>query len=330
MTRYLFCLLGGIMLFLPLNSWAQSELDLLREKPDTNKLIVERPELKLLPIELSSTSLDLKVRYWRHWTTFGINANQASFSDNWNAGGVNSISMGTHINQKSDYTRNTTNFVSELDLKYGIIKNKDQSARKSNDRIFWDNKLSVKISKNWSLFTSLTFESQFDNGFKYEKKKDGSGNDSLILISNFMAPGYLTESFGLEYKRDKTFSLRIGTGTARQTFITDERLVPTEASGPRFGLQPGERFKNDLAFQLTANLDKNLSDNFNIKSRYNLFANYKDLGDPAHRLDATLTTRVTRFINVTLNGILIYDSNVDKNIQVSQTLALGLQLKIPR
>lgn len=330
MIRYIQLLFGGLFLCLPTMSWAQTELDLLKERPDTNRLVVQKPELQLQPIQLSATSLDLKVIYWRHWTTFGINANQAAFSDNWNAGGVNSISFGTHINQKSDYTRNSSTFVTELDLKYGVIKNKDQSARKSNDRIFWDNKLSMKISKNWSLFTSLTFESQFDNGFKYEKKKDGSGADSLILISSFMAPGYLTESFGLEYKRDKTFSLRIGTGTARQTFIADDRLVPTEASGPRFGLQPGERFKNDLAFQLTANLDKNITSNLKVKSRYNMFANYKDVTDPAHRLDVTLTSRVTRLINVTLNGILIYDSNVDKNVQVSQTLALGLQLKLPR
>lgn len=309
--------------------FAQSvDLNELRLQPDSIELTVIKPTLKAETIALAASSLDLKVIYWRHWSSFGVNANQASFSDNWNAGGVNSISIGGNINHKSDYTKNNTNFVTELVFQYGRIKNKDQSARKSNDRLFWDNKLSLKVSKNWSLFTSLTFESQFDQGFKYEKRSDGS--DSLILISNFMAPGYLTESFGMEYKRDKTFSLRIGTGTARQTFIADGRLAPTEATGPRFGVAPGYTFKNDLAFQLTANLDKNIHENLNIKSRYNLFANYKKIGDPAHRLDATLTARVTRLINVTFNGILIYDTTIDTKMQASQTLALGLLYKIPR
>jgi hypothetical protein len=309
---------------------AQTSLDLkaLRHKPDSTTLGIVKPVAQLEPIALAVSSLDLNVIYWRHWSSFGVNANQASFSDNWNAGGVNSISVGGIINHKSDFTKNNTTFVTELALQYGKIKNKDQSARKSNDRLFWDNKLSLKIAKNWSLFTSLTFETQFDNGFKYDKKKDGS--DSLILISNFMAPGYLTESFGVEYKRDKTFSLRIGTGTARQTFILDKRLAPTEATGPRFGVAPGETFKNDLAFQLTANLDKNLTETINLKSRYNLFANYKKISDPAHRLDATITARVTRLINVTFNGILIYDTTVDAKMQASQTLALGLLYKIPR
>lgn len=303
------------------------DLDELRHRPDSNSLKVDRPALQVQPVVLPESALDLRVIYWRHWSSFGINANQSSFSDNWNAGGVNSISVGALISHKSDYTRNNTNFVTELAFQYGKVKNRDQLARKNNDRIFWDNKLSVKIARNWSLYTSLTFESQFDVGYSYGTGSDG--RDSITgLISNFMAPGYITESLGFEYKPDETFSIRFGTGTARQTFIFDERLLPRVE--PRFGVEPGKRFRNDLAFQLTANLDRNLGENFNIKSRYNLFANYNELSDPAHRLDATLTARVTRIVNVTLNGILLYDSRMDGRMQTSQTLALGLLYKIPR
>ena len=300
------------------------DIDELRHKPDSNGLKVEKPELAIRPVTLPMSALDLKVIYWRHWTSFGINANQASFSDNWTGGGVNSISVGLLLNQKSDFTRNNTNFVTELSLQYGKQKNKDQQPRKNNDRIFWDNKLSLKVSDHWSLFTSLTFESQFDMGLKY-----GSNNEITDTVSNFMAPGYLTESLGIEYKPDNTFSLRIGTGTARQTFILDDDLVPRNGE-TRFGVESDKNFRNDLAFQVTANLDRNIARNLNLKSRYNMFANYEELGDPSHRLDATLTASVTRLINVTLSGILLYDSRLHENIQTSQTLALGLLYKIPR
>lgn len=323
----LFCALS--LIFSVFGAYAQTlDLGELRERPDTNKLPVERNELRPQPIALSSSSLDLRVIYWRHWTTFGINVNQAAFSDNWSGGGISSFAIGSNFNHKSDYTKNNTNFITEFVFQYGYVKNKGQSARKSNDRLFWDNKLSLNFSKNWSLYTSLTFESQFNDGYRYTTKPDGT--DSLTLLTSFMAPGYLTESFGLEYKLDKTFSLRLGTGTARQTFILDNRLKPTEASGPRFGVQPGRVFQNDLAFQVTANLDKNLAPNLNLKSRYNVFANYKKLSDPSHRLDATLTARVTRLINVTMKGELIYDTDLHSQIQASQTLALGLSYKIPR
>lgn len=304
---------------------AQSyDLDQLRAKPDSNALKIDVPPPSIRQIALPSSSLQLNIVYWRHWSSFGLNVNQASFSDNWIAGGVNSIAAGALVNHKSEYSKNNINFVSEVGLQYGQVKNRDQDARKSNDRIFWDNKLSLKFSPAWSLFASVTFETQFDDGFRYEAGPEGTD----LLISSFMAPGYFTESFGLEYRPDPTFSLRLGTGTARQTLILDNRLVP----GPgetRFGIESGRRFRNEIAFQLTANLDRNLTDNLNIKSRYNLFANYNELRDPVHRLDATLTARVTRLINVTLNGILIYDHDVDDRVQTSQTLAVGLLYKIP-
>lgn len=304
------------------------DLDELRTKPDSNSLTITQPAFEVRPVRLPASLLDLNVLYWRHWSSFGINANQASFSENWNAGGVNTISLGLLANHKSDYTKNNTNFVTELRLQYGKVKNKGQLAKKSQDRIFWDNKLSLSISKSWSLFTSVTFESQFDAGLRY-KTVDGIEMVDTIQ-SSFMAPGYLTESFGLEYKPDKTFSLRIGTGAARQTFLLDERLIPREGERPRFGIEAGKRFRNELAFQLTANLDRPLTDNLNLKSRYNMFANYNEISDPNHELEAILTARVTRLINVTLNGRLIYNSDVDEKIQTSQTLALGLLYKIPK
>jgi len=300
------------------------DLNELRQKPDSSSLKVDPLKPDIRPVALPVSALDLKVVYWRHWSSLGINANQASFSDNWTGGGVNSISVGALISHKSDYSRNNTNFVTELNMQYGKQKNKDQLPRKNNDRIFWDNKLSLKVSKYWSLYTSLTFESQFDLGFTY-----GSDGRITDTISNFMAPGYLTESLGIEYKPDNTFSLRIGTGTARQTFILDERLVPRNGA-TRFGVESDKNFRNDLAFQLTANLDRNITPTLNLKSRYNMFANYEELGDPAHRLDATLTATVTRLINVSLTGILLYDSRLDEEIQTSQTLALGLLFKLPR
>lgn len=310
-------------------TFAQVNLKDLREKPDSK--IVNADTIKenaIKQINVPIPKLGLEVNYWKHWTKFGLNANQASFSDNWNAGGVNSMSLMGLFWHKADYTRDRFNFVSELDLKYGKIQNKDQLAKKNNDRIFWDNKLSHKFSEKWALYFSFTFESQFDVGYKYGKV---DGEDAIIdTISAFMAPGYFTESFGLEYKPDKTFSLRIGTGTARQTLILDNRIAPKEGGSAVYGVEPGENFRNDLAFQITANLDRDLSKNLNLKARYNLFADYKKLSDPDNRLDLTLTAKITKLVNVTANGILVYDSDQSGKVQYNQGLALGILFSLPR
>src|SRR5690606_23351862 len=161
------------------------DIDGLRYKPDSNSLKVEKPELDIRPVTLPLSALDLKVIYWRHWSSFGINANQSSFSDNWTGGGVNSISVGLLLNHKSDFTRDSTNFVTELMQQDAEQKNQNQQPRKKDDHMFWDYNLSLKVSNNWSLFMSLTLESQFDMGLKY-----GSDNEITDTDSNFMAPGY--------------------------------------------------------------------------------------------------------------------------------------------
>ncbi|WP_134087683.1 DUF3078 domain-containing protein [Olivibacter sp. XZL3] len=314
------------------------DLNDLRQAPPKNSLPVRSPQMSIHDVEVQDPNLNLKVNYWRNWTAFGINANQASFSDNWQNGGVNSIAVGLTFNTKFDYTRENKNFTSELDLKYGKVKNRDQLARKANDRILWDNKYAIKFAKKWSFFASLTFESQFDKGYQYGT--GSQGQDSIFKrISNFLAPGYLTESIGLEVLPFTGLSIRFGTGTARQTFVMDDLvLVPDDPNNPgadykRFGVDWPKTFRNELAFQIVANLDRNLSENINIKARYAFFANYGQWGDASHRLDATLTARVSRVISVTLNGIGLYDPLQEEaggRLQTAQSLAIGILYKFPR
>lgn len=317
-------------LFIGQWSFAQIDLKRLRAKPDTN--LVDAPKSPVSNINqviVPIPKLALEVDYWKHWTKFGVNMNQASFSENWAAGGVNSMAIGVLGWHKSEYNKNNLQFTTELDLRYGKIKNEDQLAKKNNDRIFWDNKLAYKLSRSWALYFSVTVESQFDVGYKYGRNE---ANEEVITdtISAFMAPGYFTESFGLEYKPDNTFSLRLGTGTARQTILMDSRIAPGIDDPSVYGVDPGKNFRNDLAFQLTANLDRNLSKNLNLKARYNMFADYKELNDPDHRLDAVLTAKVTSLVNVSLTGILVYNSNEAPRVQYSQALALGLTYSLPR
>ncbi|MBC8051460.1 MAG: DUF3078 domain-containing protein [Sphingobacteriaceae bacterium] len=300
--------------------------DHLKLFPKKNILPVRRPSLQLQPVQIPDSDLKLKINYWRNWASLGINMNQAAFSDNWRGGGVNSIALGTQTNLKADYTKEDKNFVTEVILQYGKLKNKGQLQRKTNDRIFWDNKVSVKLSKHWSFFGSLNFESQFDRGYSY--KKDKSGEEIQTLISRFMAPGYLTESVGIEFKTAKSFWLRIGTGTARQTFVLDKDL---HLNNPKnFGVTPGQTFRNELAFQLVTNFEKEIATNMQLKSRYSMFANYEKLKNIDQRLDVTLLARVNKLFNVTVAGIAVYDDDASTRIQSSQTFSLGIMYKLPK
>lgn len=299
----------------------------LKQYPRKNTLPVRRPVIFPETVRLPEPEmLELSINYWRNWTSFGVNVNQASFSENWGGGGVNSLALGGQYTFKTDYTKGDKNFVSDLILQYGKLKNKDQLSRKTSDRIFWDNKVALKLSKSWYFFGSINFESQFDRGFSFSK--NAQGNEIRTLLSRFMAPGYLTESVGFEYKPVKYFFVRIGTGTARQTFMIDTNLYKTNPKN--FGVEPGENFRNELAFQIVGAIDKDIAENLNLKSRYTMFANYEKLKSIDNRLDLTLTARVNKLINVSLAGIVLYDDDTANEIQASQALSLGLIYKFPR
>lgn len=299
----------------------------LRQEPKKNSLPVRPPKMTIREVDIQDPNLNLKINYWRNWTSFSINANQASFSDSWNSGGVNSISLTGFFNTKFDYTREKYNFVSELDLRYGKFKNEDQLARKNQDRIWWDNKYSVKFSQHWSLFSALTFETQFDAGWEYQNI---DGVDTRTRkISNFMTPFYLLPAIGLEYKPDKFSSVRFGPAT-RLTFVLDDSVQSAKNDGSRFGVVEPGRFRNDLSFQLLASTDRDLSKWLHLKATYEFLANYEDFSNSKHRLDAILGVRVSRVISVLFNATLLYDPNQIAEVQRSQSIGIGLNYKFPR
>ncbi len=302
-------------------------LNRYRADPRRNALPIRIRPMQIsegrIPVEL----LDYKVSYWHKSVVFSLNFNQSAFSNNWSAGGISSIALGTNFDFKTEYNKSPLDYTSEINLIYGIAANKGQGSRKTNDRIFLDNKLASQLSKHWFFFGSLTFESQFDKGYNYANA-DGSPAIPPLLISNFMSPGYLTESLGFEYKPTKYFDLRLGTGTAKQTFVADTTIYHNQPDN--YGVTPGHRFRNDLAFQVVATIDKDIMKNMHLNARYALFIPYQQaLAYTTHRLDATLTAKVNRLINVTMNGTFLYDKNTSPKPQGTEGIALGVSYTFP-
>ncbi|WP_183568695.1 DUF3078 domain-containing protein [Mucilaginibacter sp. SP1R1] len=276
--------------------------------------------------QIPFTMLDYKINYWKKSITFGLNFSQSAFSNNYAAGGVNAVALGTNFIYHTEYNKAPFSYVSELNLQYGVSKNKDQGKRKTNDRIFFDNKLASQLSKKWYFFGSLTFESQFDKGFNYID--NGNGTTMAQNISNFMSPGYLTETLGFEYKPTGYFDLRLGTGTARQTFVLDTSIYHNQPDN--YGVKPRSTVRNDLAFSVVALFDKDIMKNIHLNTRYALFIPYGQSAEfITHRVDMVLSARVNRLINVTINGTVLYDRHTARDAQATEGMALGMLYKFP-
>ena len=303
-----------------------NQLNKYRIEPVKNALPFRFREVQIHRQEVPVTMLDYRVSYWHKSVLFGLNFSQSAFSSNYSAGGISAIALGGNFDYKVEYNKAPLDFTSELALLYGISKNKGQGSRKTNDRIFWDNKIASQLSKHWFFFGSLTFESQFDKGFNYTT--DSVGRSVSQLISNFMSPGYLTESVGFEFKPSKFFDLRLGTGTARQTFVLDTTIYHNQPSN--YGVPIGKRVLNELAFQAVAVFDKDLSKTTHLNARYALFVPYQQgISYTSHRVDAVFTSKVSRLIAFTVNGTFLYDKNTSPKVQGTEGLALGVVYKFP-
>lgn len=268
---------------------------------------------------LSTVSAQTDTTYWRKSLSTGANINQSSFSSNWKAGGVNSIALNLFLNAKANYLRDRTSWDNTTELQYGMIKNAGQGMRKSLDRIFLDSKVGYKLSGHWNGFFSGNFITQFAPGYIYDT--DAAGSDSLI--SNLMAPAFLTFAIGFEYKPEPWFSLRLSPFAPRFTFLFDDAVGVNQ----RYGVPVGESVRTEwLAAMVQADLERDLSENLNLKANYQLYANYETLALNAidHRLSTTITAKVGRYISVNLTGILLYDRDQDTKVQLSQGLGLGI------
>lgn len=256
---------------------------------------------------------------WKKKLNFAINLNQASFSSNWKAGGLNSVGFNSLFNYLANYQDGRNTWDNNIDLAFGFVHNAGQGYRKTVDRIFLDTKYGYAIGEHLSLFSALSFLSQFAKGYQYT-------DDVGQLVSGAFAPAFITGAIGLQYEPVEYFKVRLSPFSPRITIVNDpERFVTTVGPEP-YGVKPPDNVRWEwLGFQLLAQFNKELAENINLKWRYVGFANYEtlELRRTDHRVDLDFMARIGKYFNVGVGGILIYDYDQDPGAQFSQVFSIG-------
>jgi len=259
--------------------------------------------------------------YWKKAFKGSLNFNQAAFSENWSAGGVNSIGLNALVNYKANYLKGKASWDNEIDLIFGFLNN-DVGYRKSNDRIYFDTKYGHALSSKWNLYGSFNVTTQFAKGYKYET--DAQDREVALLISEFMAPGYFVASLGFEYTPKPYFKMRLSPFAPRLTVVRNKDIYLNVDNN--YGVEIGETTRWEwLAFQFIADFDKDLNENLNLKFKYMLYANLETLEFDKidHRLDVILSANVAKYLDVKLIGALLYDYDQIDEVQLSQSLGIG-------
>ena len=265
---------------------------------------------------------------WTGAKQFGFNINQGSFSDNFVGSSVaSSLGIGAFFNSNRDYKMDKIGWTNNLQMKYGLLSNTDKAegssavTRKSIDVILFDTKFTRQISPKWSLAAMGNFLSQFTN--TYDNVLIGT-RQTNVKRSGLFSPAYISESVGFEYKPNKFFNVVISPLALRQTIVSDKEMYKILGNAKNFGVEYGKSVRNEVALvQLLANFDKDISKMVNLKFRYMAFASLKKIGDIDDRLDANLTAKLGKNVNVNLGLIGIYDNDISGKIQLAQALNFG-------
>jgi hypothetical protein len=237
---------------------------------------------------------------WKFSGSTSLNLSQLSLT-NWAAGGDNSLSGNVLINLNANYATEFTRWENKLILGFGLIKQGEDPARKSDDQIDFASKLGWKAGEKWFYTALLGFNTQFAEGY------DRPGEDDRVKISNFMAPGYLSLSLGMDYKPSDAFSLFLSPLSGKFTFVLDDDLSALGA----FGLDAGEKTRAELGAHIKMTYVREILKNVTLDTRIGLFSNY--LENPQYidvNWDLLLTFKVNDYLAASLLTQLIYDYDI--------------------
>ncbi|MEO8085405.1 MAG: DUF3078 domain-containing protein [Bacteroidota bacterium] len=234
---------------------------------------------------------------WRRGGLISLNLTQVSLT-NWAAGGENSVAANGIVNYFANYKRGKNVWDNNIDLGYGMLMQGKDDVRKSDDKIDISSKYGREAFSHWYYSALLNFRSQFTKGYNYP-------NDSTV-ISNFLAPAYLTFALGMDYKPNPHFSLFLSPIAARWIIVNDDTLNSIGA----FGVDSGEVIKTEFGALLKATLNVDLASNINLQTSLDLYSNY--LEDPQNvdvNWQLLLTVKISKFLSASLSTQLIYDDN---------------------
>jgi hypothetical protein len=145
-----------------------------------------------------------------------------------------------------------------------------------------------------------------------------------MKTSNFLAPAYVLLSLGVNYKPTPYFSVFISPLTQRWILVNDNYLSSIGA----YGVDPGKKSRNEFGAFLSADFNKEIAKNVFLKSRLDLFSNYKN--EPGN-IDVYWTNviamKVNRFLSANIAVDLLYDDDAIARWQVRQLLGVGFSAK---
>jgi hypothetical protein len=268
---------------------------------------------------------------WKFNGLASLNFSQLSLT-NWAAGGENSVAGNAIVNLSANYLNEASkvSWTNDLIMGYGLLKQGETPVRKSDDKIDFASKFGYRASKKWYYSGLLSFKTQFDIGY------DKPAEETRKKISNFMSPGYLNLSLGMDFKPNDEFTILLSPVTGKMTLVLDDDLSTAGA----FGVDPGKQIRGEFGGFIKIAYAKAFSDLITLKTKIDLFSNY--LENPQYidiNFDFLVNFKLTEYISASFVSQAIYDRDIlfefddnddgiaegtEPRVQFKQLFGLGL------
>src|SRR5664280_2916817 len=276
--------------------------------------------------EIKKEKID-SAKTWKSGGLFNLNFGQGSQS-NWAAGGDDfSLTIASYLGFYAFYKKDKYSWDNTIDFNYGLINTTSLGTMKNDDRIDLLSKVGYALTSKLDAAALFNFDSQFSKGYNYNS--DGSKD----LLSDFLAPGYVLLSLGLDYKPVTGLSIFVSPLTSRWTIVDDDSLSAKGA----YGVTPGKKIKNEIGAFASITYITDLNKTINYNGRLDLFSNYEH--NPQNvdvMMNNMFTAKLSKLLTASLGLNLIYDDDVklfgpnhnSPALQLKSLKAVGLSVKL--
>lgn len=265
------------------------------------------------------------VKNWKYDAVGTLNFTQLGLS-NWAAGGENSLSLAGFIRANANYQKGDNAWENSFHFGYGLLKQGTKDFIKSDDKIEINSLYKTKAKGHWNYATLLNFKSQFDLGYNDPNARD-------TVVSQFMAPGIIEFSIGMDYSPKDNFSVYLSPIALKAIYVLADQVDET-----RYGLDKGDNSRYELGAKMEMKYKTKLMENVSFETLFGLYSNYLD--NPQNidvKWNNAIVMQVNKYISMNIQTELLYDDNtvflkdngkIGKAVQFKEVFGLGLTYKL--
>jgi len=250
---------------------------------------------------------------------------------NWAPGGDRfTMSSNAFLNLYANNTNGRTHWDNSVDANFGLQNSNAYGILKNDDKLDFVTRLTHDLGKQpvhkFRYGAWANFRTQFVPGYDYD-------NAEKTRISDFLAPGIATVSFGADYYSKKN-DWNAHIGPMARWILVAKRQYELEK---KYGVNPAREVRIEGGMMASLALNKEIMKNITWNSRLDLFSDFvrRDPGNVDIFFTNMVYLKVNKYFGVVYNFDLQYDDDTkifgyDKartRTQLKSIVGVGLSMK---